>query len=228
MKKIVFVRHAKANKNDVGPDKERPLTPRAVECTKAVVSSLSSEGIVFGCVATSPAVRAVDTARIFAETIGGSDALVIIPEWYESMTIKSLGTWICGIPSYIDTAVVVGHNPDLLLVIQHFDPSFNDHISPAGTIVMRFPTDAWNAVPSLKGEILSFKVPADAGDFKERLKIKEGEIAERIAVVTMRSLKGIPGINIRLCEKNIYDYAARLAEKAVKDMSVVTVIGMWN
>lgn len=228
MKKIIFVRHARAVKDNSIPDKDRPLQAKGAQSAQAIVKDLSSEGLSFDLIATSPAMRAVETARFFAQTMTkGSDRIIVVPEWYESMPVKSFLAWIRDIPDFNSTVVIIGHNPDLSLLIRQFDTSFSDHIPPAGAVVLSFPTDTWDAVSSVHAETVLFKIPSDAADFKEKLKLKEGEITERLTQVSMQTLRGLSGANHKLCEKHVKEYAGRLAGKAVKDMQVVTVIGRW-
>ena len=228
MKKILFVRHARAVKDESIPDKDRPLLPKGIQSARDIVKDLTAEGLSFDLIATSPALRALETARVFARAEAkGPDRIVVLPEWYESMTMKRFTAWIKDIPDYNSTVVIVGHNPDLSLLISQFDSSFHDHIPPAGAVVVCFPVDVWDAVPSSKGETVLFKIPSDAADFKDHLKRKEGEIAERLIHVSMQTLRGLSGVDHKFCEKHVRDYALRVAGKAVRDMTVVTVIGRW-
>jgi len=68
MKQLVLVRHAKAVQYDYENDFSRELTPRGLEDAVKVSLHLREQGIVPRLIISSPAVRALQTAEIFAGT----------------------------------------------------------------------------------------------------------------------------------------------------------------
>jgi phosphohistidine phosphatase len=65
---LYILRHGKAERNipDGGSDADRQLTGRGKKDIRKMVGWLRSKGILFDVIATSPLVRAVETAEIIA------------------------------------------------------------------------------------------------------------------------------------------------------------------
>lgn len=229
MKKIIFVRHARAKKDESIPDWDRPLTRKGVESARAVVRELMNEGLSFDYVATSPVARALSTALLFSHiSVADTHPLVVISEWSDSMSPECFDRWIGGMAPSVSTLVVVGHLPDILFLVQRFDGLPLDHIPPAGAVVVGIETESWKSVPESKGKILYVKIPSDAAEFEEHLWKKEAEIEELTFQSLMRTADGISGIDRKRFEKHAREYAAELASKSVRGLDVVTIPGGSN
>jgi phosphohistidine phosphatase len=109
-----FLRHGEAEPHDVRPDPERRLTPRGEEQSRAAGRALAALEISFQVVLTSPLVRALDTARLACEELGGE------PVVDESL---AYGFDIDDALALADAAgedkrvLLVGHNPDFEQVV---------------------------------------------------------------------------------------------------------------
>ncbi len=71
-----FLRHGEAEPHDVRSDEQRRLTPRGEEQSRAAGRALAVLELTFQHVATSPRVRALDTARLACESLNGSEPVV--------------------------------------------------------------------------------------------------------------------------------------------------------
>lgn len=113
--RLYLVRHGVAiNRNDPAcpPDPERPLTPKGVTKTKAVARGLITLQIQPRVMASSPYLRAVQTAEIICEALGfpvtklrRTDALK--PESKPSALLGELSRLKAG------EVMCVGHAPNL-------------------------------------------------------------------------------------------------------------------
>ena len=109
-----FLRHGEAEPHDARPDHERRLTPRGEEQSRAAGRALAALELSFQVVLTSPLVRALDTARLACEELGGE------PVVDESL---AYGFDIDDALALADAAgedkrvLFVGHNPDFEQVI---------------------------------------------------------------------------------------------------------------
>jgi phosphohistidine phosphatase len=226
MKKIIFVRHARAKKDDTIADWDRPLTRKGAESARAIVRDLIGEGLTFDYVATSPVARALSTAMLFSHAdCAGNCPLAVISEWSDAMSVECFDQWIGGMAPSVSTLVVVGHLPDILCLVQRFDGLFVDHIPPSGAVVVGIDTENWKSVPESKGTILYMKIPYDAAEFDDHLVKKESEIEERAFQSLMKTADAISGIDKKRFEKHAREYAAELASKSVRGLDVVTIPG---
>jgi phosphohistidine phosphatase len=102
-----------AEQPGMGPDSERPLTPKGVKRMRRAARGLRRLGISFDTILTSPLVRARQTAEIVAETLGLEGRL---EEFSELAPEKSVDQLIAGLTRFHDREelLLVGHNPLLI------------------------------------------------------------------------------------------------------------------
>jgi phosphohistidine phosphatase len=115
---IIFLRHAPAGEKEEWartgrPDSERPLTPdgrkRARESAKGLAALVEGADLV----ATSPWVRARETAEIAAKTLGAplAETNFLLPH----RSPASLAGWLSGLDGH--RVVLVGHEPHMSKVV---------------------------------------------------------------------------------------------------------------
>lgn len=113
--KIYLIRHADAVRGDwegVG-DAERYLTVRGRAEMRGVADRLSSMGVAFDGMLTSPFVRAVQTAEIVAAAAGFEGPVEACPALEAGRwTRKAIADALASRPSSGGYALV-GHNPDM-------------------------------------------------------------------------------------------------------------------
>jgi phosphohistidine phosphatase len=80
---LYLLRHGKAEKAAPGggSDSERPLTLRGTTELKEIASWMCTQGCIIDCIATSPLIRAHETAAIIAETYPAAQG----PELWEEL-----------------------------------------------------------------------------------------------------------------------------------------------
>ena len=114
---LFVLRHGKAGQSSVDPDDRiRPLAPGGREEIREIARWMKKERFRFDAIATSPLIRASETAGIIARALDCKDRLVI---WDELAPGGDPDT-VCyhAAQSGEDTAVLlVGHEPDLSSLI---------------------------------------------------------------------------------------------------------------
>jgi phosphohistidine phosphatase len=113
MKTLLILRHAKSSwKNNELSDHDRPLNPRGQRDAPNVGKRLRNEDLIPDAVISSTAKRARQTAEAVAEESGCTGELQLSEELYGGGSEAYLEA-IRNLPSGVDCALVVGHNPDL-------------------------------------------------------------------------------------------------------------------
>jgi phosphohistidine phosphatase len=113
MKTLLILRHAKSSwKNNKLPDHERPLNPRGQRDAPNVGKRLRNEDLIPDAILSSTAKRARQTAEAVAEESGCTGELQLSKELYGGGPEAYLDA-IRSLPSMVNCALVVGHNPDL-------------------------------------------------------------------------------------------------------------------
>lgn len=114
---VIFVRHAIAEDRDVfartgAADELRPLTPPGREKMQRAAAGLRSLVPQIDLLATSPLVRAVETAQIVAQAYDGLEP-VEVPELAPEADPQDLLRWLENLEGEYTTVVLVGHEPSL-------------------------------------------------------------------------------------------------------------------
>jgi phosphohistidine phosphatase len=113
MKRVVIVRHAKAVPYGYDDDFNRDLTDRGKNDAGLVSKELLKKGI--NCpdiLISSPAKRALKTARIFADNLGYERSQIKeIEDIYDGLTTSEFLELIQSLPDDTETVFFFGHNP---------------------------------------------------------------------------------------------------------------------
>jgi len=124
-RRLVIMRHAKAEQSETLPDIERALLPRGRDDAEAAGRWLASRDLIPGVVLCSPAVRTRATWHGVAIGLADSGTTVAPTVRYEDDLIyggvnASLDV-IRGLTEDVDTALVIGHNPTMSALSTRLD-----------------------------------------------------------------------------------------------------------
>jgi len=110
---LYIIRHAEAvERTPGGNDAIRALTSRGRNRFRKVGATLGKLAIVPDLIATSPLIRAVQTAEILASSISSTCELIVVPELAEGFSLPQLRDFLL---SHADCRhiAIVGHEPAL-------------------------------------------------------------------------------------------------------------------
>jgi len=111
-RRLVLLRHAKAEPAGHGPDHARPLALRGRAQAAAVGQALTSLGIVPDVVLCSSALRTRQTWDLVAGRLPGAPRVAVDDALYE-LTVRELLTRVRDLPDDVRTVLVVGHEPTM-------------------------------------------------------------------------------------------------------------------
>lgn len=146
MKTLILARHAKSSWDDPAlPDEERPLNPRGLREAPAMGARLREHGAAPDAILSSPAVRALSTARLLAAELAGpagdEQRVITEPRLYAASPDELLGV-IRGLDDGLDCVLLVGHNPGFAALAARLDPSIS-HMPTGAIAEFRLPEDDW-------------------------------------------------------------------------------------
>jgi phosphohistidine phosphatase len=166
MRELYLVRHAKASwAHPELEDIKRELTDQGEQDAKHMAAwlkhRLHQQKSKIDFIMTSNAARALATAHIFARELGTKeDKLVINPQLFEN-TVSALVPIIHKIDDKYATAMLIGHNPSLIELINNY--LFDDHPAhtfPTGAICcIQFDTDKWSKISEVNNKLLFNESP---------------------------------------------------------------------
>jgi len=153
MKRVVIVRHAKSVPYGYDDDINRDLKDRGKNDAKLVSEELKRKGIVPDVMISSPAKRAIKTARIFAENLGFNKKNILeVEDIYEGLTTSEFLEMIQHLPENVETVFFFGHNPGFYYFTGNLLKSFNSDMPTCSTVGIDFNVNSWKNVEARTGQ----------------------------------------------------------------------------
>lgn len=162
MKTLYLVRHADAVDTSVGVvDFDRWLSERGRGQACAVAEQLANELSRPDAIVSSPAARAVETARTFAQALGHNpDQILLKDGLYTVMKPMSLVRIIRQLDDTFATVMMFGHNPSLSDLAAVLVDGYRQQLAKVGVLGIQFDAERWNAVSARSGEVCLDFAPA--------------------------------------------------------------------
>ncbi|MQA83102.1 MAG: histidine phosphatase family protein [Streptosporangiales bacterium] len=164
-RRLLVLRHAKAESGLGLADVERPLAKRGKKDASAAGRWLRAAGMPIGLVVCSPALRARQTwaaaAAELAESGAGGDVPVRYDDRLYRNTVESLGEVVRETDDEVDSLLLVGHNPSVqqlvATLIADADPV--EGFPTCALALVEF-TEPWAALAEDAGRLAQFWTPS--------------------------------------------------------------------
>jgi len=165
MRTLTLIRHAKSSwKDSTLNDFDRPLNKRGTHDAPLMGRLLRQQGIAFDLLVTSPALRALTTARLIAEALGYPERdLSVQPELYDA-DIKQLLAVIRRLPDQATTVGLVAHNPGLTGLCNYLGGENIENLPTCAVAAIAFDLDNWQAVWRNSGRLVRYEYPRKYSD----------------------------------------------------------------
>ncbi len=162
MKKLIFVRHGKAEEPAEGiSDLERSLTIKGKIVSGQMARDLKALEKSPGTILTSPAFRAIETALIFADEFGiPPEEIKINSSIYYKMNLPSLKELLSAAGKKSDTIALFGHNPSFTSLADSLCGGGCDFIPKSGVVGISFDIDSWQEIKPKSGQLEFYLRPA--------------------------------------------------------------------
>lgn len=161
MKTLLLLRHAKSSWDDPFQDDfDRPLTERGKTDAPRMAKRLKEKGIHPDVLLSSPAERAITTARLIADKAGfGVHEIRTDKRLYHAGDEELLNV-VHGLNDATDVAMIIGHNPGLTEFVNrlNYEP-LTDNIPTCGIVCVRLGISSWKDAGWRKGEVAFFDFP---------------------------------------------------------------------
>ncbi|GAB4200216.1 MAG: phosphohistidine phosphatase SixA [Bacteroidia bacterium] len=161
MKTLILVRHAKSDwgyefLNDI----DRPLNERGYR-DAYTQSKWYKENFPYPqLILSSPAIRAISTALIFARTLKYNEEKIIVRHGIYDATTDDFMNNIHLLPNDVDTAMFFGHNPTITNLFNWLSNDiFIDNIPTCGIIKLEFETVQWRDIQEKSAARIQHKFP---------------------------------------------------------------------
>jgi phosphohistidine phosphatase len=161
MKKIIFVRHGRAEDGSSGiSDFERSLTTKGKNISKEMALRLRGHEDDPGLIISSPAFRAIETALIFASAYGiKSENIRLDNDLYFKADMKHLLEMLKSIDDEIDIITLFGHNPSFTEMADRLCTEGCEFMTKTSIVCVSFKVKTWAEIKTGSGKLEYFLKP---------------------------------------------------------------------
>ncbi len=147
MKYLTIVRHAEAEPfGRNGSDFERNLTKKGIAEAERAAQKAAQNIPAIQMLVTSPAHRALQTARIFASAFGFSPDAIGTDILIYTGSVSDLAQVISHWDDARGNAVLVGHNPTVAELVMRLYPQFAGSFPTCAVCSLAFRTEQWKTL----------------------------------------------------------------------------------
>ena len=160
MRLLTLVRHAKSSREYPElSDFERPLNTRGRKEAPAIATRLRKADIKPDLLISSPATRAMTTARLFAEELNMHlDEIVLNPHIYEASAWTLLHIVRSLPPQHMDV-MLFGHNPGISHFAHDLAECPFDEMATSAAVRIELPARGWSLIQPGSGKVLRYDAP---------------------------------------------------------------------
>ena len=159
-KTLYIIRHAKSSwDNQSLSDSQRTLNARGLKDAPLMAKLLKGKKIVPDLIISSPAVRALSTAEIFADEFKYKRDKIISDEKIYEATMRELITTIREIKDEYNTVMLFGHNPGLSNIVNLIGNKFLPALPTCAVVGIELKVNSWSDVERDCGKIILFEYP---------------------------------------------------------------------
>lgn len=159
-KVLIICRHAKSSWHDANlSDRERPLNKRGEHDAPVMGKRLANRGIDADLIITSPAIRALRTAEVYARALGYPlDKMQINPEQYAA-SVPVLLALLRQTDAGCRSLLMVGHNPESTDLANVLGGLSLTNVPTSGIVALECAVPNWQDLQAGSGHLLFFDYP---------------------------------------------------------------------
>jgi phosphohistidine phosphatase len=160
LKKLFIIRHAKSDQSFFGNDFERPLNERGKSDAPVIAKRLLDKKYTLDALISSPAVRAKNTAELFAETlIMPATEIIFISALYHAAP-EVFYEVVSALPDELNTVAIFSHNPGITYFVNSLSTGTKvDNMPTCAIFAVSADISAWSGFNKAKKEFLFFDYP---------------------------------------------------------------------
>jgi len=161
MKTILFLRHAKSTWDDPDwTDLTRPLNSKGLKDASMIADIIfDNYKLAPDVIYSSPALRALMTANIFAKKINYPENKIVIDEDIYKNGTKHIKNLLQKQNEDIRTVMFFGHNPDITSLASYFSGYRFEHVPTCGAVCVDFDQCLWQDILKFNGVTRFFEYP---------------------------------------------------------------------
>lgn len=159
MKTLYLLRHAKSSWDDASlSDRDRPLDARGERDAAKMGKRWSHLHVKPDLIVSSPAARALATAKLVAAGLGCKSRTFAVDERLYAATVDDLINVIEALDDPLERVMLVGHNPGFAELAHHFDSGI-EHMPTCALAVFMFQATSWAGIGQARPSRTIFDSP---------------------------------------------------------------------
>lgn len=164
-RELLILRHGKSDWSVDTDDYHRPLKKRGKKGTQKIANWVDDQALIPDRVVSSPATRAVDTARLLMEALGMEASDIHTDERVYEASLEELLEVLGDCPAEAKRVLIVGHNPGLEDLLLHLVPTppmipEDGKLMPTAALACLTMPDDWNSLADGSARLLHLVKPA--------------------------------------------------------------------
>lgn len=162
-KQLILIRHANARTGTLGlTDFDRTLDSVGVNEAQEMAFRLRNRKLIPDLMVSSPAIRAISTAKIFAGIWDKEHHSILEKLTLYDASIPALLSVVNGLDNGASSAAIFGHNPEISALAGYLADEGVYTMPTCGIVVITFELEAWSEVSKAQGSMLLFDYPGAA------------------------------------------------------------------
>lgn len=160
MKKLYLIRHAKSSWEDhILSDYDRPLSDRGKRDAPRMGDILKEKKIKPDIVISSPARRAIKTAKIISSILNYPIEKIVENSSIYEATTQNLLNIINSLDERYSSAFIFGHNPGFTTLANLLSNKYIDNMPTSAIVGLEFDFISWKDVQADTGNLFMFEYP---------------------------------------------------------------------
>lgn len=155
MKTLYIVRHGKAllRTSDEVEDFERPLIEKGIQRTRRMVEFLNRNSENADLIITSPAIRAIETAKIIVNGTGYPHILIQVERGLYTENESFIFDLLSQTSIDVNGLMIVGHNPTLTNFLNYWLKTPIDWLKTSSVACLTFDTNEWTEITRVSNQL---------------------------------------------------------------------------
>lgn len=160
MKTLYLNRHAKSSWAEPHlADFDRPLNKRGKRDAPLMSRVLSKMIEPPQIIYSSPAIRALTTAKILAKGFSYPEEKILEDIKIYDASVSDLMNIIYSTPNDINRIMIFGHNPTFTMVINYLSDKYLDNLPTCGFVQIDFDLESWKDIEGKTGKLIKYEYP---------------------------------------------------------------------
>ena len=160
MKTLYVIRHAKSSWSDPElSDRDRPLNKRGKRDAPFMAKLLRGKGLQPDLIMSSPAVRALTTARHFAAVWDVPGKEIRTEERIYGAQTSDIQQLVTQLDKDLEVVYLFGHNPTFTTFVNLFAPEYIPNLPTCGIVQLQAAVDTWTSFNEQTARLVAFHYP---------------------------------------------------------------------